>query len=354
MAPICVGIVGASGETGSAIVKGLIEDGGFVSRSMLDRHSLLLTSAGQDIISLVRPSSMTKPANAAIEKQGVKLRPLDLEASQSDIVAALEGISVLISAIAPWEVHQQIGLADAAKTTGVQRFLPCAFTPVIPAGGVHRFRDTKEEVYNHIKKIVLPYTIMDVGWWYQLMLPRLPSGKIDYALSILPTNTIPGDGQKPSALTDSRDVGAYVARVIRDERTLNKYVMCYNELWTPVQVYDLLEKRAGEHIPRKSIDLATLEARIAEAQPRVDADPSDRAAMLQVIGSQYWISLGIRGDNNPEYAKYLGYVTSKELYPDFKARTFEDFVQEVVDGKATRAYQDQEARFPPAHEEATK
>jgi hypothetical protein len=49
-----------------------------------------------------------------------------------------------------------------------------------------------------------------------------------------------------SALTDLRDVGKYVARVIKDERTLNSIVFVYNELWTSNQVYDLVEIMSGE------------------------------------------------------------------------------------------------------------
>lgn len=51
--------------------------------------------------------------------------------------------------------------------------------PVVPAGGVHWLRDEKEKVFRHVKKIGLSYTIVDVGWWYQIAWPRVPSGKLD-------------------------------------------------------------------------------------------------------------------------------------------------------------------------------
>ena len=75
--------------------------------------------------------------------------------------------------------------------------------------------------------------------------------------------------------------------------------------------------------------------------------------------TQYLISWGIRGDNTPEYAKYLGCkymivavwwpvtnfgiqlaldITSKDLYPDFKFVTFEEFLQKVLDGHAKGVY----------------
>ena len=110
----------------------------------------------------------------------------------------------------------------------------------------------KEVVYNHIKTLYLPYTILDVGWWYQIAFPKLPSGKIDYAVA-LPGNELAGKGNVPSALTHLRDIGKYVAKIITDDRTLNKMVLAYNEMWSPLQVYDLLEKLSGEKLERKYV-----------------------------------------------------------------------------------------------------
>lgn len=56
--------------------------------------------------------------------------------------------------------------------------------------------------------------------------------------------------------------------------------------------------------------------------------------------SEYALSWGLRGDNTPDYAKYLGYVTSKELYPGFNGVTFEDYLNELLEGKANRVYPD--------------
>lgn len=53
---------------------------------------------------------------------------------------------------------------------------------------------------------------------------------------------------------------------------------------------------------------------------------------------QYINSKFIRGDNTLENAKYLGYLDARELYPDFKPRTFEECVRETVEGKAEKPY----------------
>lgn len=70
---------------------------------------------------MTRPASMSKPANAALKDRGVEIRPLDLKASQDEIVVGLKDIEILISAIGPREQLEQIPLATAAKTAGVKR-----------------------------------------------------------------------------------------------------------------------------------------------------------------------------------------------------------------------------------------
>lgn len=211
--------------------------------------------------------------------------------------------------------------------------------PVVPAGGVHMLRDLKETVYNHVKCLNLPYTIVDVGWWYQIAFPALPSGKIDYAI-VIPSTRLPGDGNVPSALTDLRDIGRYVAKIIVDDRTLNKYVFVYNELHSPSQVFDLMEKLSGEKLDRQYDSLEVLQDRVADAETKLVDHPDDYMFNVQKVSTQYLISWGIRGDNTPEYAKYLGYVTSKDLYPDFEYKPFEIYLRdEVLAGKAKGVYE---------------
>lgn len=110
-------------------------------------------------------------------------------------------------------------------------------------------RPQKQDIREYVKKLDLPHTFIDVGWWYQLAFPNLPSGKVDYA-AIVPSSSIPGDGTVKSALTDERDVGEWVKRIITDPRTLNQQVFAYNELWTKQEIYAVMEKLSGETIDR--------------------------------------------------------------------------------------------------------
>ncbi|KAL6408618.1 putative isoflavone reductase family protein [Ilyonectria robusta] len=199
--------------------------------------------------SLTRPASLGKPEVEELRKKGVSVVAADLVGSEDQLVKILSGTDVLISTVSVTGLLDQIPLADAAKVAGVKRFVPCFFATIAPPKGVLDLRYLKEEILLHVKKIHLPYTVIDVGWWYQLSLPRLPSGRIDYAVT-MPVEYIAGDGNAPSALTDMRDVGNYTARIIRDPRTLNKMVLVYGEVLSQNQVFDLLENLSGEQLER--------------------------------------------------------------------------------------------------------
>lgn len=60
---------------------------------------------------------------------------------------------------------------------------------------------------------------------------------------------------------------------------------------------------------------------------------------MLVVGLEYAYSKFVRGDNSPDFAKYLGYVDASDLYPDFVPRSFEAYAKELVDGKAENPYE---------------
>ena len=92
-----------------------------------------------------------------------------------------------------------------------------------------------------------------------MTLPKLPSGRIDKAVSGL-GERIHGDGNVLSAFTHNRDVGRYVVRATLDPRTLNKFVFIYSEMLTMNQVYDQLEQLSGETLPRNHVSRCLLVA----------------------------------------------------------------------------------------------
>ncbi|KAJ7687139.1 isoflavone reductase family protein [Mycena rosella] len=196
-------LLGATGETGGSILNGLLADTESFVRHICHYPRGGSDRAVQDVEALVRPASINKPQVQELTKRGVKIRAVDIGGRLDDVVNSLAGVDVLISAIDAMGQLAQLSLATAAKQAGVKRF--------------------KEEVYQHIRRLYLPYTIIDVGFWHQLSFPTLPSGRVDYAAVVMNNkNEIPAEGTMPTILTDLRDIGPFVARIIKDPRTLNK------------------------------------------------------------------------------------------------------------------------------------
>ncbi len=57
----------------------------------------------------------------------------------------------------------------------------------------------------------------------------------------------------PWARTDLRDVGKYVARIIVDDRTLNKYVFAYAGVSSHNETIALREKLSGEKVDTTNV-----------------------------------------------------------------------------------------------------
>ncbi|RYC83351.1 hypothetical protein BFJ63_vAg13754 [Fusarium oxysporum f. sp. narcissi] len=313
-------LIGSSGETGQSILNGLLK-----SRTPFNTTAL------------IRPTSAEKPEIRALGGRGVATIALELDAPHNELVEALSGKEIVICAIDPFCVTEQMRLADAAKDAGVKRFIPSAFAPVCPPQGIMALREMKEEVINYVKKIYLPYTIIDVGWWYQSSIPKLPSGKIDYAVTFGVTKIVE-QGQHATSITDLRDVGRYVARIVADPRTLNKYVFAYNEVWTQEDIFQLLEESSGERLPRNSSSKQEIEATIAALRGPYDEGERSFSKVVGLVVSQYPLSVWLRGDNLPDRAEYLGYLSTKDLYPDFVFTPFKEYIREVISGEAKAVY----------------
>lgn len=83
-----------------------------------------------------------------------------------------------------------------------------------------------------------------------------------------------------------------------------------------------------------------IEDGIAQAGTGALSDPSSyaRISQLQYLNSRY-----IRGDNSPEYARFLGYLDAKDLYPELKGNTLEAYCQDVLNGTARGVYETRRA-----------
>lgn len=308
-------VLGASGNTGKSIIDGLNE-----------------SSTPFDITALTRPSSLDSPKSQALRDAGIKVVAADLSGPQEDLVAVLKGADVVISAVTASALKEQIPLASAAKAAGVKRFVPCSFATVSAPRGVMKLSEIKDDIFAHIKALYLPFTSIDVGWWHQLTSPGVPSGRLNDALAF-PASEIFGNGEVPSAVTNVKDIGRFVARIIADERTLNKQVFAYGEVLTQNQVWDIVEKASGEKVERNYVSNEEVNKRVAAGREALAAAPDDMSKIMGLIAPEYHLSWGIRGDNTPEYAKYLGYLDARDLYPDLQHTKFSEFIEAALEEK---------------------
>ncbi|KAJ0278956.1 hypothetical protein CBS470a_009506 [Colletotrichum nupharicola] len=287
---IRVAIAGATGNTGSSIV-----------------NALLKSPELFDITALARPASVGKPELIEFAKQGVAVQSVELDGSIEAISGTLTNMDVVISCLTLLQFNEEMNLIEASSKANVEEFL------------------------DRIKSLNLPYTIIDVGLWYQLALPALPSGRFRPAAEEYSTTRIIGDGNVPWALTDNRDIGKFVSRIIADRSTLNKMVFAYGEVITQNDAFELLERVSGETVRRQFITKEELQDIITQSRAKSgEENIKDVTILLNIAMAEYRNVLGIRGDNTPEKARSLGYLDARDLYPDVEVTTLENYIRGLI------------------------
>ncbi|KZF21394.1 isoflavone reductase family protein [Xylona heveae TC161] len=321
--PITVGVIGATGNTGRTVVEGLLS-----------------STTKFTVTSFTREVSVNSPANQRLKSKGVRIVGYDLNGPKEKLVDQLAGIDILISCITWEHLDLQVPWIEAAKEAGVKRFVPSEWVGPAPKGVID-IKDKKLEILGVIQRAGLPYTIIDVGCWYQVFVPKVPSGKSDHGHMIYIDHRIVEDGNQKFALTDMADIGKYVAQIVSDPRTLNRHVFAYTEVLSMNEIWDVMARASGEDPPKDYVSGAELNEIIDVCRKRLQESESGmRARDIMDVANfnmgQYRISWCIRGDNTPEYADYLGYLDFWKMFPDFpKGRSLMEFYQEVLRGNAS-------------------
>jgi hypothetical protein len=79
-------------------------------------------------------------------------------------------------------------------------------------------------------------------------------------------------------------------------------------------------------------------ANVASSKADAEAEPDNLAHKYRMVGSEYANTKYLREDNTPEMAEYLGYISARDLWPEFVYKSFGTFVDELVEGKGERIY----------------
>ncbi|KAL8383193.1 hypothetical protein RB595_006787 [Gaeumannomyces hyphopodioides] len=293
---------------------------------------MLAAKSSTDITAISRPASLDKPANEEYRKKGVRVVGANMTDSHDKLAEILRGADAVITPMFPTELDQQKNVIDVCKEVGVKRYIPSNFGPVMPSVGAMGIRDKKEEIICYAKLHKVPYTIVDMAFWFELLAYKPPSGKADYALAPGLDSRIVGDGNVPTAFAYFNSLGPAMAKIVADPRTINKYVHLYDEVFTQNQAVDVLEELSREKVERVYRPKEDIENSISAAKAKLTQNPEDMGVFIGLTMEEYLYSLMIRGDGTPELADYLGYLDIFKLYPDLKKRTLRDFYQGVLDG----------------------
>ncbi|KAF9807909.1 hypothetical protein IEO21_08026 [Rhodonia placenta] len=297
-------VIGATGRTGGSIVDALIKGSKF------------------RVTALIRPSSALKPEVEQLRARDVEIRLGDISDPHDKLTAVLSGVDVLISAVVARQITAQKGILSAAKDAGVKRVIPCEFgTP--GARGIQVLHDEKLDIRDFIRALGIGHTFIDVGWWMQLIPPY------------------PTSSDKKNLYTNMEHIGTYVARIIDDDRTLNQYVVIWEDERTLEEVKTLSETASGEEdvlrAKRLVVDADELQRRVKEGKEEILLSPSIAAA-VRWYWSEYQISMHVLGENSRENIKALGALDAQELYPDIVPQKFEDFVKTFYQALPPPAY----------------
>ncbi|KDQ22609.1 hypothetical protein PLEOSDRAFT_16081, partial [Pleurotus ostreatus PC15] len=285
-------IVGATGYTGGAIAKALLQAGTF-------RLSIL-----------IRESSIDKPVIKELTEAGAEVVRGDISESPEKLESYLKGVDVLISTVPVMADQKPLFLA--AKQAGVGRVVPSDFGPIAPKG-VMNMHDIKLGIRDYIKELGLPHTFIEVGWWLSGMLPPLHSA----ANTLLTQKYYIGNRDQKLVYSTLSTIGKMVARIVIDPQTLGQTVVVYDGEISINETWKVAEKVTGEDF---------------SDYPKVSDEEIERGCQqtgnwAKKILAEYYRSLFIRGDNTLANAEAFGRLDARKLYDDIPYPNVEEEVR---------------------------
>ncbi|KAL1745252.1 hypothetical protein HDZ31DRAFT_73709 [Schizophyllum fasciatum] len=290
-------VAGGNGITGLSIVNGLLRSGKF------------------RVAASVR--SADKPGVQDLKSRGVEILVCGdyTKATHDELVKLLAGTDILISTIHALALEAQRPLFAAAKEAGVQRVVPDDFASHAPPG-VMFMNDIKLGIREYIRQLGLNHTFIEVGFWYQFVLPFPPSyaGRPYADIS----HHFRGPGNVRTAVTAVESIGDFVARIIDDPRTINQTVFVWEDEVTEEDLFRIAKEKCGDP---EGLQRLTVKVSAEEIQARIDAAIAGGEATIGIrLYNEYNRSQFVRGDNTRENVVRDGALDAQELYPDMYPR----------------------------------
>ncbi|KAF4583777.1 hypothetical protein EYR40_002268 [Pleurotus pulmonarius] len=247
----------------------------------------------------VREASVNKPAIQELTKAGAEVVVGDISESPERLESYLKGVDVLISTVLI--TVDQKPLILAANNAGVGRVVPSDFGPTAPEG-IMAMHDLKLEIREYIKKLGLPHTFIEDGWWLLWMFPPLHAARN----TITSLKAYSGDRSRKLIYSTLPTIGKMVARIIVDPRTLNQTVVAHDGEISIDEAWKVAETVTGEDFSDYP--------KISDEEIERGRQQTENWAKRAV--ADYHRSLFIRGDNTLAKAEALGRLDSRKLYDD--------------------------------------
>ncbi|KAA1475518.1 NAD-P-binding protein [Dentipellis sp. KUC8613] len=253
----------------------------------------------REVVLLTRSLSQSSN-NKTLERlasHGARIAEVDY-ASEESIIAALHGVTVVISTVSHMQLHVQPTLATAAKKAGVRLFVPSEYgdpTDVAETGVLK----VKRDFHATLRELDLPYLLTFTGPLTDFIL--VPYFHIDFENG---TATVGGDGNAANSFTYIPDLARFLA-----------YVLTH---LTPDQLYWKTLRIEGDRISFNEIfkqytaktgkKIAVSYQSLPELQAALKANPYDVASYLSsewaqgggLVGKSEELSNGLYPDWNPK------------------------------------------------------
>ena len=266
--------------------------------------------------------TLGKPISQALVNKGFKVKiftrdvadakkKLDVKAeyvvvdykNKSNLVAALQGVEVVISAVGGAALGEQILLIEAAKEAGVKRFYPGEFGGDPANGGKSVLFDVKRDIFEVLKKSGLEWTFIINGLFLEYLYS--PFLGVDVA-----NNKITFVGTKDTKLsyTALKDIGAFTAESINNPISKNAVIKVVGETISYGQIAETIEKSTGKKWDVKYTPVSDTEAKIA-------ANPNPWATIPEQLLTAFGKGQGeVKNPQNKEF-------------PAVKVQTLADFLK---------------------------
>ncbi|KAG9120929.1 hypothetical protein FRC07_003336 [Ceratobasidium sp. 392] len=253
----------------SAKVVSVAGAGGYVGKAFTDA---LLDVKAFEVRILTRGSSIDSAPLQSFKKRGASLHAISYE-DEASIVKALEGVDTVIATVAGSAlVSAQVPLIKAAKKAGVKLYFPSEYgsefeddnnpSPLIQG---------KKTVLKTAKKVGLPVAAVSNGGFPEYcFVPPL-----GYAFAEKKV-TVWGDGNAKGSWTTARNVGEWVANVLKTvpiEQLQDKHFRIQGDSLTTNEIVKLWEKK---HNDKLQVDYRP----VKELEDRIKADKNDFLAVL--------------------------------------------------------------------------